>query len=104
VSRIRLAIGKSDLWVVEFEEKCARRAIESLGLSPSTGFSRNHPVTVVTYYQGKSLRTTAQAEHVRRIVDAEIALLKERDEKRAREEAKIRNERAIRKAARILPK
>ncbi|OGM04020.1 hypothetical protein A2112_01215 [Candidatus Woesebacteria bacterium GWA1_42_12] len=101
-SKVRRAIGKPDRWVVEFKEKCARQVLESLGLSPSTGISQNHPVLVVTHYQGRPLRTKAQAEHVKRIVNAEIARLKRRSEKRAREEAKIRKERAIRMAARIL--
>ena len=102
-SWIRRAIGKPDLWVVVFKEKCARQVLESLGLSPSTGFFLDHPVMVVTHYQGRTLETKAQAEHVKRIVDAEIARLKRKSEKRAREKAKIRNERAIRRAPRILP-
>lgn len=103
MSRIRPAIGNRDLLVVEFEEKCARYVLESLGLSPSTGLSRDRPVLVVTHYRGKPLKTTAQAERVKRMVDAEIKKLKERKKKRAHEKAKICNERAIRRAARILP-
>ena len=103
MSRIRPAIGNRDLLVVEFEEKCARYVLESLGLSPSTGLSRDHPVLVVTHYRGRPLRTKAQAERVKRVVDAEIARLKKKKEKKAREKTKIRNERAIRRAARILP-
>ena len=103
VSRIRRAINNPDRWVVEFKEKCARQVLESLSLSPSTGVSQNHPVLVVTHYQGRPLKTTAQAEHVKRVVDAEIARLKKKQEKKAREKAKIRNERAIRRAPRILP-
>ncbi|OGM66668.1 hypothetical protein A2985_04585 [Candidatus Woesebacteria bacterium RIFCSPLOWO2_01_FULL_43_11] len=103
MSRIRPAIGNRDLLVVEFKETCARRILASLGLSPSTGLSRDRPVLVVTHYRGKPLKTTAQAERVKRMVDAEIKKLKERKKKRAHEKAKICNERAIRRAARILP-